>query len=132
MMQLSRNVREEKHDIFLGEMLREKAAVLTRGGVAVEQIIEQLKMLETEINEKISLMNMLPGQDGDNVLTASKRSFCEAVNQSIETFNIMRKKAETQYYYLIVTREALGLRRHEAVQNMYRIPEKKKKIESDG
>lgn len=132
MMQLSRNIREEKHDIFLGEMLREKAAVLTRAGVAVEQIIEQLRMLETEINEKISLMDMLPGRNGDNVLTENKRSFCEAVNQSIETFNIMRKKAETQYYYLIVTREALGLRRHEMVQSMYRIPEKKKKIETDG
>ena len=57
-----------------------------------------------------------------------KQMVCEEINLSIDQFNAIRQKAELQYYYLIVTREALGLRRHEMVQKVYQIPDKKEKI----
>ncbi len=53
----------------------------------------------------------------------------EEINIDIEQFNVIVEKARLKYYYLIVTREAMGLRRHKMVQEMYVIPEKMKKIQ---
>jgi len=40
-----------------------------------------------------------------------------------------RELAKLRFYYLIVTREALGLRRHQKVEEMYRIPPIKKYLQ---
>ena len=60
-------------------------------------------------------------------MSRKKQLICEEINFNIDKFNAIHQKAELQYYYLIVTREALGLRRHETIREIYRIPEKKKK-----
>lgn len=126
-MQISKKIKSEQQDNIIEELLREKAAVLARAGMAVEDVLEKLTRIEREIEEKEMLLNLLEGHDGSSELSREKQLICDAINISIDKFNIMHKKAETQYYYLIVTREALGLRRHEMVQKMYRIPDKKKK-----
>mgnify|MGYP006943676909 FL=1 len=115
---------------MLEELLREKAAVLTRASWAVEEILEKMKRIEGEIEIITSLIKALDHKNDHSVALRQKRIFCEEINCKIEEFNSIRQKAELQYYYLIVTREALGLRRHEMVQKIYRVPEKKKKMQA--
>lgn len=109
--------------------MREKAAVLTRASWAVEEVLEKMKRIEGEIEIITSLINSLDNEEDHLVSLRQKKKLCEEINCKIETFNSIRRKAELQYYYLIVTREALGLRRHEMVQKIYRVPEKKKKMQ---
>ena len=110
--------------------MREKASVLTRASWAVEEVLEKLTDIEGEIEIKKTLLNSTEDCEVSEDLRCRKKVFCEEINCKIDEFNTIRQKAQLQYYYLIVTREALGLRRHEMVQKMYRIPDKKKKIET--
>ncbi len=48
------------------------------------------------------------------------------LNREITKFNAAREHAKLRYYYLIVTREAMGFRRHVSVEEAYRIPPRKK------
>ena len=48
------------------------------------------------------------------------------LNREINKFNAAREHAKLRYYYLIVTREAMGFRRHASVEEAYRIPPRKK------
>lgn len=121
--------KDQYQDNILEELRREKAAVLARASWAVEEEIEKLKRIDGEIQLKISLLNSTKSQDHSRELLRQGKLICEEINCSINEFNVVRKKAELKYYYLIVTREALGLRRHEMVQKIYRIPDKKKKLE---
>ena len=122
-------IKTDQQDNILEELLREKAAVLTRASWAVEEVIEKLTRIEGEIEIKISFLNSTDGNDNSYESSHQKQLICEEINYNIEEFNSIRQKAQLQYYYLIVTREALGLRRHEMVQKIYRIPDKKKKYE---
>jgi len=112
-------------------LLREKAAVLTRASWAVEEVLEKMKRIESEIEIKTSLMNF-PGDEVECTdWPRQKKIFCKEINCKIDEFNTIRQKAQLQFYYLIVTREALGLRRHEMVEKIYRLPDKKEKIQVD-
>lgn len=124
---MSQNRKEDQQDNIIEELLREKAAVLSNAGYAVYDAIEQLKKIDGEIEEKISLLNSCDQNDISSITAVKKRIIREEINFTIDKFNVLHKKAELQYYYLIVTREALGLRRHEMIREIYRIPEKKKK-----
>jgi hypothetical protein len=128
-MQVTRKMKNDKQDNLLEELLREKAAVLSRAGMAVEESIEKLIRIEREIEEKKSLLKFTEADNPSAEVSRDEQLICEEINISIDKFNIFHQKAETQYYYLIVTREALGLRRHEMIQKMYRIPDKKRKYE---
>jgi len=128
-VQVSQKMKNDRQDNLLEELLREKAAVLTRASWAVEEVIEKLMKIERGIEEKKSLLNFSDGDNDSLEISRYKQLICEEINLSIEKFNAVHKKAQTQYYYLIVTREALGLRRHEMVQKIYRIPDKKKTYE---
>lgn len=130
-MQISPKKKDERHEVLIEEFLREKAAVLARAGFAVEDAIKQLMKIEKEIEEKKSLLNFSGFGDTNLINARDRQLICDEINIIIEKFNSFHKKAETQYYYLIVTREALGLRRHEMIQKMYRIPDRKKKYELD-
>ena len=127
-MQVSEKLKKEKQDNIIEELLREKAAVLARAGMAVEEVIEKLMRVDREIENKISLLNSIDCNDGNLKLLRKKQLIHEEINCNVKEFNSIRKKAQLQYYYLIVTREALGLRRHEMVQKVYQIPDKKEKI----
>jgi hypothetical protein len=96
--------------------------------MAVDDAIERLMSIDREIEVKISLLNTFCWNNHASEMLQKKQMVCEEINLSIDQFNAIRQKAELQYYYLIVTREALGLRRHEMIQDIYRIPAKKEKI----
>ena len=126
-MQTLQKRKNDQHDNLCEELLREKAAVLSRAGMAVDNAIERLMRIDREIEVKISLLNTFCWNNHASEMLQKKQMVCEEINLSIDHFNAIRQKAQLQYYYLIVTREALGLRRHEMIQEIYRIPEKKKK-----
>ena len=58
-MQVSQKRKDDQQDNLLEELLREKAAVLSRAGFAVDEAIEKLKKIDREIEEKISILNAL-------------------------------------------------------------------------
>jgi hypothetical protein len=126
-MQTLQKRKNDQHDNLCEELLREKAAVLSRAGMAVDDAIERLMRIDREIEVKISLLNTFCWNNHASEMLQKKQMVCEEINLSIDQFNAIRQKAQLQYYYLIVTREALGLRRHEMIQDIYRIPAKKKK-----
>jgi hypothetical protein len=127
-MQISQKRKNDQQDNLLEELLREKAAVLSRAGMAVDEAIEQLMRIDREIEAKMSLLNSFSSNKQAQEIFQKKKLVFEEINSSIDRFNVIRQKAQLQYYYLIVTREALGLRRHEMIQEIYRIPDKKEKI----
>lgn len=127
-MQISQKRKNNQQDNLLEELLWEKAAVLSRAGMAVDDAIERLMSIDREIEVNISLLNTFCWNNHASEMLQKKQMVCEEINLSIDQFNAIRQKAELQYYYLIVTREALGLRRHEMIQDIYRIPAKKEKI----
>ena len=127
-MQISQKRKNDQQDNLLEELLREKAAVLSRAGMAVDEAIEQLMRIDRKIEAKMSLLNSFSSNKQAQEIFQKKKLVFEEINSSIDRFNVIRQKAQLQYYYLIVTREALGLRRHEMIQEIYRIPDKKEKI----
>ncbi len=108
------SIRDDSHNILCEEFLRERAAVLSRAGHAVQDALAKLRTIESRLQG----LQENPAADP------------ESVNEMIEQFNDVRRLAELKYYYLIVTREALGLRKHDRVQDIYRIPQKKKRIQA--
>jgi hypothetical protein len=126
-MQVSQKIKDDKQNNLIEELLREKAAVLTRAGFAVDEVIGQLKKIDREIEEKMSLLNSCEADKRSAEASRKKQLICDEINFNIDQFNALHQKAHLKYYYLIVTREALGLRRHEMIREIYRIPEKKKK-----
>lgn len=46
---------------------------------------------------------------------------CE-LNGKIGVYNRQIEQVRTRYYYLIVTREALGITHHQRLEEIYRIP----------
>jgi len=117
-MQLPQSRRDEVHDTLCEELLRERAAVLSRAGIAVEIVLAELAGLDQEIqikNERLGVIKQYE-QVADNL--HEWRMLLEDINISIDQFNTVREKAQLKYYYLIVTREALGLRRHDRIQEI--------------
>jgi phage shock protein A len=123
-------IKNDQQCSLLEELLREKASVLTRAGWAVEDVLDKLARLERDIEKKISYLDALTKTNADSALLRQKESLYEEINGQIDEYNRFCRKAHLQYYYLIVTREALGLRRHEMVQKIYRIPDNKKRIKA--
>jgi len=128
-MQASGAGKKDQQESLCEELLRERAVVLSRAGFAVEDALEKLAKIEEQIEDKLRYFyayrkdDSVPGGQ-------SRQAFLNDINLTIDQFNAACQKAEIQFYYLIVTREALGLRRHETVQRLYRVPPKKKKMQA--
>ena len=60
-----------------------------------------------------------------------RRLICE-LNGKIGLFNRQREQVRTRYYYLIVTREALGIIHHQRLEEIYRIPPPKRLLTEKG
>jgi len=118
------SVRANHQETLIDEMLRERAAVLARAGFAVEDALAKLLAIDREIYEKITCLS------GAGQAASGDDPVFQEINDIIDKFNVERRNAEVKYYYLIVTREAMGLRRHETVQKLYAIPPKKKKMQT--
>ena len=117
MMKTEKSIEETLQE----EFLREKAAVLCRATEKLEVSLQRLTMIDNHITafhvaeeELVSIGN----KSGMEL---------EQLNEKIDAFNKVREEVKLCYYYLIVTREALGLRKHHWVEKFYQIPPKKKK-----
>jgi len=116
-------------DVLQNEILRERAEVLWRAGESVDRALIRLRCLEQSIEgqylELDRLRNRhLPQVRGD--LATRKRQIIKGINENILNYNMLRDHARLRYHYLIVTREAMGLRRHQRVEEIYAIPPKKR------
>ena len=83
------------------ELVEEKAAALTRIARKLERHIAETERLGGELAE------MAAGAERDLTLAAYRAS---------------RRQAELHYWYLLVQREALGLRDHSRLDEFYVIP----------
>jgi len=89
------NIAERKNDQqdnLLEELLREKAAVLSRAGMAVDDAIERLMSIDREIEVKISLLNTFCWNNHASEMLQKKQMVCEEINLSIDQFNAIRQK----------------------------------------
>ena len=129
-MPILQNRKEDQHENLCEELLRERAAVLGRAGFAVEDAIGRLMYLEREIEKKILLLKSYRTVAHDREMLDKQKFLHQEINLNIDQFNDLCRNAQLKYYYLIVTREALGLRRHEVIKEIYRIPAIMKKIKA--
>ncbi len=114
------------HDNIFEEIMRERAAVLSRAGNALGDALDKLNALNRDIELKIRTLQSLKNHEKTELSATKKRELFTEINYAIEKYNAEHGKAQLKYYYLIVTREAMGLRRHDRVYEIYKIPEKKK------
>ena len=97
------------------ELLQERAEILGRAGEALSVALSDLEKIGRTITERFREAGEHPGPE---TLTE--------INGEIRRYNCAREYAQLRYYYLIVTREAMGIRRHKTVEEVYKIPPRKK------
>jgi len=129
------NVKTEKSidEVLQEEFLRERAAVLAKAGETLAKTLHQLAHIEESIAKDTRALSCLSVQGGklnalSEAIVNQKQLILEKINHNVNHFNETREKAKVQHYYLIVTREAMGLRKHHWVDELYSIPPKKKSI----
>jgi hypothetical protein len=128
------NTNKSPEDLLQEEFLQERAAVLGRAGDSVSRALEKLRGIENSLEERLSRfreLEQLIMQDGKSVrnLSGLRRQMMVEINREISKFNGAREYALMRHYYLIVTREAMGIRRHHWVEQHYRIPPRKKHLQ---
>lgn len=128
------NTNKSPEAILQEEFLQERAAVLGRAGESVSRALEKLRGIENSLEERLSRfkeLEQLITQDCKSVsnLGGLHRQIMADINREISKFNGVREYALMRYYYLIVTREAMGIRRHHWVEQHYRIPPRKKHLQ---
>ena len=136
------HTKKPTQDILQDEMLRERAATLARAGERLAEALKKLHEMEGEI-----AMGMAACQAGEAAGLAGRHAggasggratrgtgagegggrqrFLHELNGKIQSYNRQRENVRTRYYYLIVTREALGIIHHQRLEEFYRIPPKK-------
>ena len=82
------------------EMQAEKASALRRLGARIESLLGELDQLKRELS----------------TLQGPKREQCVA------RYKELRAEAEKQRWYLIIQREAMGLRQHADLDDIYPLP----------
>ncbi len=119
-------------EILREEFLKERAVVLGRTGESVARAIVKLQRLAQVIDvhqrEMSNLEQELDRQPDRPDFQSAREKTINDINKKIAQYNRLWDHAQLRYYYLIVTREAMGLRSHHRVEEMYRIPPKKKQL----
>jgi len=119
-------------DVLQQELLRERAEVLGRAGESVERALIKLRHLgesiEGQCRECLSLQDGHHRREAGD-LPVLQKQILRDINKNITQYNRLREYARLRYHYLIITREAMGLRRHQWVEEVYPIPPKKKPIQ---
>ena len=128
------NKNKSPEDVLQEEFLRERAAVLGRAGDSVSRALEKLHSIESSLEERMSRLadiERLVSQDLTDAgsLGRLRRQMVVEINRKISKFNGAREDALMSHYYLIVTREAMGMRRHHWVDQHYRVPPRKKHLQ---
>jgi hypothetical protein len=129
------NTKKTIQDILQDEMLRERAAVLARAGEQLADALKKLEKLDSEIAAGMAAWRSGVGNGGSIVPEYTDvdrgRLICE-LNGKIGLYNRQREQVRTCYYYLIVTREALGIIHHQRLEEIYRIPPSKRLLPEEG
>jgi hypothetical protein len=130
------NKNKSTEDVLQEEFLRERAAVLGRAGDSVSRALEKLHSIENSLEERIDRLaeiERLVSQDFTDArsLGQLRRQIVAEINREISRFNGAREYALMRLYYLIVTREAMGMRRHHWVDQHYRVPPRKKHLQDN-
>ncbi len=103
------------------EIIQERAEVLGQAGEKLSIALQQLRAIESTIDFKMEILSsaekQMPAVD-----------LIKEINRDIKRFNEAREHAELRFYYLIVTREAVGFRRHKSVEEVFPIPPRKKPL----
>lgn len=120
------NMNKSPDEILQEEFLQERAAVLGRAGDSVSQALEKLRRIERRIEARLSRLGEMAEQRGESV---SRHQVIREINREINHFNRTREHALLRYYYLIVTREAMGMRRHQWVEKHYAVPPSKRHLQ---
>ena len=119
-------------EILREEFLKERAIVLGRTGESVARAVAKLQRMAQVIEENQqhmrSLESRLCGEDDHNHLKKAKEKALKDINKMILQYNRLWDHAQLRYYYLVVTREAMGLRSNHRMEEFYRIPPKKKQL----
>jgi hypothetical protein len=103
------------------EIFQERAEVLYLTGSKLSDALDRLRKIEEKIDSKLDILRESVKSDLDK----DCHEIFKETNKEIRKYNKAREHAKLRYYYLIVTREAMGLRRHKWVDEMYKIPPKK-------
>lgn len=143
------NTKRSTQEILQEEMLRERAAVLARAGERLSQAMEKLHTLERDIEaamtaEQAGEVVNEAGRSGASKTdgsregdvgtggTEDRRGFLQRLNAKIHAYNLQRDQVRIRFYYLIVTREAMGMIHHQRLEEMYRIPPIKRLLPEKG
>jgi len=134
-MMLKINREKNPEDILREEFLQERAAVLGRAGEKLSHALEKLYGIEKSIEERFmyfkQIIEKCQTQYNDSSLIFLRRQTLKDMNVEIGRFNRAREYAKLRYYYLIVTREAMGIHRHHWIEDVYRIPPRKKHLQDE-
>ena len=106
------------------EIYQERADVLCRAGDNLSDALDKLHKIENVLHNKLKSSEK---SSFDNAVY-DKEILLHEINTITAQYNRAREKAKLQYYYMIVTREALGLRNHKWVEEVYKIPPARKPI----
>jgi hypothetical protein len=119
------NTKKTVQDILQEEVLRERATVLARAGEKLTENLESLDRIGAEIDAALSALQRQPGQKVPP-RGAERIRMLREMNVKIRSYNRHRDIAGRCYYELIVTREALGLIHHQRLEEIYRLPSKRR------
>ena len=98
------------------EIMREQAEALGNKGITLQQLIDGLNEMKSEIEELLDLFK--------NGLSPARSDFLKRhLEQLSEEFREWRLKALEERRKLIIQREAVGFRRHKYVYEFYPIPD---------
>jgi Na+/phosphate symporter len=114
-------------NVLQEELLKERAEVLSRAGERLAAALEKVHAVGGRIENMLADLNQTGKERGPRL----NREAIDAVNREIKTYNTARDHAKLRYYYMIVTREAMGMRRHHWVDKFYQIPPKKKYLREE-
>jgi len=125
------NMNKSPEEVLQEEFLQEKAAVLGRAGNRLLKVLEELRGIESCLDERLSQLAAIERSIMQNCADSHglEKFQCQMrgeINLEINRYNGVREDALIRYYYLIVTREAMGLRRHHWVERLYPVPPRKK------
>jgi len=115
------NTKKTTQEILQEDLLRERVSVLALAGERLTDALKKLRSIEKDLTEALVLWHREVENGGKN-----SQSLRGEVNVKIRAYNRQREHVKTRYYYLIVTREALGIIHHERLEEIYRIPPKKR------
>jgi hypothetical protein len=128
------NTKKNVQDILQDEIFRERVTVLARAGEQLADALKALEKMECEIAAGTTALTRMVGKGGSFVsqAAADRRRLIDELNGKIALYNRQREQVRTRYYYLIVTREALGIIHHQRLEEIYRIPPPKRLLSEKG